>query len=74
MKTHIFTATCSVCGEDGAATIQTAAASWYSDTIISHEDPRVCEENIHYKELRKREAKNASIKVLKELVNGSGTE
>lgn len=65
MKTHIFTATCSVCGEEGAATPRTAAAAWYADTVITHTNPRICADNIRYKEQAKLREKEKQLRQAK---------
>lgn len=49
MKTHVTTAICNVCGCEGAATPKTAAMQWIKGSFISHEDPRVCADNLRRK-------------------------
>lgn len=44
-----MTAICDVCGCEGAATPKTAAANWIVGGFVSHEDPRVCAENLKRK-------------------------
>lgn len=58
MKIYTMTATCDVCGGEGAATPKTAAANWMVGSFTSHSDPRVCADNLKRKkrELDEREA------------------
>lgn len=56
MRIYTETATCSVCGEDGAATIRTASAEWLG-AFISHKDPRVCADNLARKKREEEKRK-----------------
>ena len=57
MNPYFMTATCDVCGCEGAATPKTSAANWIVGNFVSHTDPRVCADNLKRKkrELDERE-------------------
>ena len=57
MKIYTTTATCNVCGCEGAATQKTAAAQWIIGNFVSHSDPRVCANNLKRKERERKEQK-----------------
>ena len=54
MNIHFMKATCDVCGCEGGATPDTAAANWMRDSFVSHQDPRVCAENLKRKNKKKK--------------------
>lgn len=49
MKIYTMTAVCHVCGGEGACTPKTARENWLVGSFISHDDPRVCANNLKRK-------------------------
>ena len=59
MRQPTFKCTCSVCGEGGVGSINTAGAGWYAASQLAHENPNVCRQNLERraKALEEKESK-----------------
>lgn len=58
MNPYRFPVTCDVCGGEGVGMARTAAAAWHASSVISHRDPRVCQDNLRL--LREKAERDAA--------------